>query len=185
MSIFLSSDHHFYHGNIIKYCDRPFLNIDHMNLEMIERWNATITNNDIVLYLGDLSAGLGQNKIYFQDLIRSLNGKKILIRGNHDHQTNDWYIEAGFKNVFDALKLGNILLIHYTLETALEKGMNLTHLEPFDFVVHGHTHRLGPNLENHFNVAADRHNFTPIQYENVVPQNFQNDFLEDINKLNL
>ena len=52
--IFFTSDHHFYHTNIIKYCQRPFQSVEEMNEVMVERWNAVVGKNDTVYYLGDL-----------------------------------------------------------------------------------------------------------------------------------
>ena len=53
--IFFTSDHHFYHSNIIKYCQRPFHSVEEMNEEMIRRWNSVVGVDDTVYYLGDFS----------------------------------------------------------------------------------------------------------------------------------
>lgn len=75
--IYIISDTHFSHNNIIRYCDRPFTNIQDMNKHIVEKWNSVVKPNDIVLHLGDVGFGL---KEQLTPLITSLNGNKILIK---------------------------------------------------------------------------------------------------------
>lgn len=94
--IYLISDTHFNHKNIIQYENRPFSSIEEMNNEMIKRWNAVVKEDDIVLHLGDV--GLG-NESSLKRIIPSLNGHKILIRGNHDQKSKKFYLDCGFEEV--------------------------------------------------------------------------------------
>jgi calcineurin-like phosphoesterase family protein len=57
MATWWTSDTHFSHVNIIRYCDRPFATVDEMNAEMIARWNDTVAPADDVWHLGDLALG--------------------------------------------------------------------------------------------------------------------------------
>ena len=79
--IFFTSDHHFGHKNIIKFCNRPFESIDEMNEELISRWNAKVGPNDEVYHLGDFALCTTNE---FTDIIGRLNGIIYLIGGNHD-----------------------------------------------------------------------------------------------------
>ena len=54
--VFFTSDTHFYHGNIIRFCNRPFKDVEMMNETIIANWNNTIGQDDIVFHLGDLYA---------------------------------------------------------------------------------------------------------------------------------
>ena len=115
----VTSDNHFYHGNIIKYCDRPFKDFEEMNNVMITKWNRFVHPQDIVYHLGDFAL-CGPTKK--KGLLESLNGFIILILGNHDkgkqHNLNLKFIE-----VHDYLVLGNnkLILSHrpifYDMET--------------------------------------------------------------------
>ena len=51
--VFFTSDTHFYHGNIIRFCNRPFKDVDMMNETIISNWNNTVGQDDIVFHLGD------------------------------------------------------------------------------------------------------------------------------------
>lgn len=55
--IYFTSDLHFNHENIIKYCNRPFKNIDDMDNYLINYWNKIIRTKDIVYILGDFAFG--------------------------------------------------------------------------------------------------------------------------------
>lgn len=82
-NIFFTSDTHFWHSNIIKYCKRPFSSVEEMNDVIINNWNSIVKKNDIVFHLGDF--GFCDSK-KFSDIIKKLNGKIYLITGNHDRK---------------------------------------------------------------------------------------------------
>jgi len=81
---FIVSDTHFCHAQILEYCARPFKSVEEMNEVMIERWNAVVSPSDVVIHMGDV--GFRYEKL--KDIIDRLNGKKLLIRGNHDWSIN-------------------------------------------------------------------------------------------------
>ena len=56
-SIWFTSDTHFSHCNIIKYCNRPFKDVDEMNKILIQNWNNVVRPDDIVWHLGDFALG--------------------------------------------------------------------------------------------------------------------------------
>src|SRR3972149_2927673 len=100
-NIFFTSDTHFNHANIIKYCGRPFGSVDEMNREMITRWNAVVDPEDTVYHLGDFALGKVSE---WPAIFRQLNGsKKILIRGNH-YRSQRHMIELGFAEVHNKLE---------------------------------------------------------------------------------
>jgi len=79
--MFFTSDTHFSHTNIIRYCDRPFRDTDHMDEEIIRRWNETVSPEDIVFHLGDIALGPIDKSL---PKIARLNGYKVAVLGNHD-----------------------------------------------------------------------------------------------------
>lgn len=85
MTIFITSDHHFNHANIIKYCARPYNTVQEMDFDMIERWNSVVQDRDQVYHLGDFMLGnWGTARSY----LKQLKGKIYFIKGNHD---NGWW----------------------------------------------------------------------------------------------
>ena len=79
--LWFTSDTHFGHENIIRFCNRPFKNAAEMNAELIRRWNQTVPEDGIVFHLGDFAYG---NASLWNDILSQLHGTKYLILGNHD-----------------------------------------------------------------------------------------------------
>lgn len=79
--IFFTSDTHFYHGNVLKFCNRPFDSIKEMNTALINAWNQKVGENDIVFHLGDFCWG---NASQWNTILEQLNGRIYLTLGNHD-----------------------------------------------------------------------------------------------------
>ena len=96
--IYIVSDTHFFHRNIIEYCDRPYDNIEIMNEDIVNKWNSIVKEDDIVFHLGDVGFGLVEQ---LQPIVHRLNGHKILLRGNHDMNrgTISW-TNIGFEFVY-------------------------------------------------------------------------------------
>ena len=81
--VYLISDTHFNHANIIKYCNRPFANVEEMDKTIIKNWNNIVRDKDIVYFLGDFVLSKNKTK-KAKELIELLNGEIIFIKGNHD-----------------------------------------------------------------------------------------------------
>lgn len=127
MKTFLISDTHLNHDNIATYCDRPknFTDL------IIKRWNERVSVNDTVIHLGDVAIG---KRGVVEAQIRSLNGTKILVRGNHDRAgSNSWWMDHGFSFSCDALKWGTAWLTH---EPATSRAGGC------DLNIHGHLHNI-------------------------------------------
>ena len=90
--IFLIGDCHFGHRNIIKYCNRPFKDVEDMNEQLIKNWNSVVGKNDTVYVVGDFAL-CGKQKII--EIGQRLNGRKRLVLGNHDQASVNTYREAG------------------------------------------------------------------------------------------
>ncbi|MDH2998723.1 hypothetical protein A1D22_11245 [Pasteurellaceae bacterium LFhippo2] len=82
--VFFTSDLHFHHQNIMKFSPtfRPFNSVDEMNEYLIEYWNNTVGENDIVYNLGDFSFSPNLDRIV--NILKRLNGEHHFILGNHD-----------------------------------------------------------------------------------------------------
>ena len=81
--IFFSSDQHFGHRNVLRFCARPYETEKEMGLALIDNWNSVVSNDDIVVTLGDFSWFNDSHSI--KKLMEKLNGKEIyLVLGNHD-----------------------------------------------------------------------------------------------------
>lgn len=143
MSEFFIADTHFYHRNVITMDGRPFTTIDEMNEEMRRRWNDRVKPRDRVYILGDF-IWLDPEDARYIEFTRSLNGKKVLICGNHDHPED---FSAKLAKCFEEIT-------HYKEIKTNKKTIIMSHF-PIAFYRHdmyptvyhffGHLHNTGEN----------------------------------------
>ena len=112
---FYIADWHYNHANILSYDNRPFKTVEEMDAALVERWNATVTSADTVYVLGDMFWG-GETKAV--PVLDSLNGKKILIKGNHDRCKNTEFRKrfdqiSGYLEITDGDR--HVVLCHYPM----------------------------------------------------------------------
>ena len=173
--IWFTSDLHFWHKNILKYCDRPFSNVKEMNNKIIRNYNSKVGDNDTVYILGDIAMGKREASI---PLVKRLNGNKILILGNHDNSVDKerWISEFGFSAVWDyyiTQHSGDYFVMAHdpvdTLFIARNVGFKT---EPI--LLNGHVHDLREfstdDINNRFslNVGIDVNNYFPMSHSEVL-----------------
>ena len=161
MSTFLIGDTHFYHANIIKYCDRPFATVAEMNECIIENWNRTVGQLDTVFVLGDF-AFCGKNGVI--DIGNKLHGKKTLILGNHDDASIKTYYDAGFEFVskYPILYKDFYVLSHYP-QYIQNNGVYA------NIFAHVHNNPMYTNFSSRsFCASAERINYTPIDFDEII-----------------
>lgn len=97
-NVYVTADPHFGHKNIIEYEIRPFNSVEDMEKKLISNWNKVINNKSKIFVLGDFSF-LGKEET--KRVISNLNGRKILVLGNHDRAHSlMWWYDAGFDEVY-------------------------------------------------------------------------------------
>ncbi len=86
MNYWWTSDYHFSHFNIIRYCKRPFETAEEMNETIIRKHNERVKPEDTVFFLGDFifKGGKEGGVEKYRQFEKRLNGKFIFIKGNHD-----------------------------------------------------------------------------------------------------
>ena len=84
VNVYFTTDFHLFHHNVLKFDNRPFNDVHHMHQVIEERWNETVTPDDIVIYLGDLSFARREDKDYVNQMMERLNGQIHFVLGNHD-----------------------------------------------------------------------------------------------------
>lgn len=133
---FVISDTHFGHTNSWEKFKlpngdplRPFTSTEEMDETMIERWNAKVGPLDIVYHLGDVVIA----KKALQ-LVSRLNGKKRLVRGNHDIFRDQDYRDVGFDSIYGVrVFVDKFILSHIPLHPDCVT-------DRFRVNVHGHLH---------------------------------------------
>ena len=161
--IWVTSDTHFCHENIIRYEMRPFESVYEMNERLIENWNANVKVDDVVFHVGDF--GLGREE-HILPIIKRLNGKITLIRGNHDDSLSK-LLSLGFASVCDLLALRykhwELRFSHVPLEDLIYEDTSHGILN-----IHGHIHGKTRVSKNRINVSCDAWEYTPVTLEEIL-----------------
>lgn len=159
--IFIISDTHFFHTNIIKYCNRPFKDAAQMNIELIQKWNSVVGTDDIVYHLGDFAFGNINN---VKSIVSQLHGRIKLIKGNHDKFSNSTLRGIGFAEVYDKPIIINdfIILSHEPMFI----NANCPYINIF-----GHVHD-SPDYKTISEVgacvSAERIDYTPVLLSDII-----------------
>jgi calcineurin-like phosphoesterase family protein len=192
--LYFTSDLHLHHDNIIKYCSRPFKDVDEMDKTIIDNWNNTIKDNDIIFILGDFCWRMGSSSIRWY--LDNLTGKKIVLLGNHDKNEKAFIskVEAIYDGIVnirvqdkDASEgYQRITLCHYPMLSWYQ-----SHRGAWQLFGHMHNQMLKPIKENieggdevadflkteykyseklrsdQYDVGVDGNNFKPISYYEI------------------
>jgi len=158
MKTLVTADTHFDHQNIIRYCNRPFKDKEHMNEVLVNNWNNMVSKNDVIYHLGDWGMTHQTNQI--DHWSKFLNGRIIAILGQHDKQLPS-IIEWDKTKV---LKYGETFfyLIHMPYQVDRWKS----------WIIHGHTHNTQMEqypfingIRKTINVSVEMTNYKPIDLE--------------------
>ena len=173
MNYFIA-DTHFGHKNILKLCKRPFSTQEEMEKQLVENWNRKVKNNDTIYIIGDLF----WDCYSAERILPNLNGKKVLILGNHDESwVNKFDISKHFISISTLLntRIDNrfVTLCHYPM---LEwKGSNKEGSSKQSYLIHGHIHnKVKPEYsllnknEHCLNAGVDVNDFEPKTLDELI-----------------
>ncbi|MDE2098295.1 MAG: metallophosphoesterase [Patescibacteria group bacterium] len=162
--IWLITDTHWNHTRLIELGHRPANFEERIRFQ----WQRLVAPSDIVIHLGDVILG---RKAMLPDILSELPGVKMLIRGNHDDESNGWYLSRGFAAVMDGMLMGDVWLTHQP-HAVLPVGAVLN--------VHGHIHDNNvPPLRPYCRLLALEHTqYAPVEMQSfcskVAAQNLEN-----------
>lgn len=141
--LFLITDTHLGHQNMLKSCGRParFTNL------ILDNCRKIVKSNDTLIHLGDVAWNA-------EELMRfmKLPGRKILVRGNHDKKSTSYYMDVGFALVVDSMTM-TLQGIRMLFSHAPQYGHTA------DINIHGHQHDL--HYEDVF------HRYWPLALEHM------------------
>lgn len=190
---FHTSDMHFSHIRIIEICRPQFRDVDHMNETMIERWNGKVSPADTVWVHGDGWMGRKDESLR---IIEELNGRIILIVGNHDAphpaydkrqwKRDEWaqrYLDAGVSEirvdnvVFHKIGGETVMMSHFPYEGDHTEDERYGEYRPENIgltLIHGHVHDAWKVRRTSdwrrtlmVNVGVDVWDFTPVSAETL------------------
>lgn len=123
----------FSHANCLGFDNRPFVNVEQMNEELIRRWNSVVSDGDLVYILGDM---FWCTPKIAAPIMEQLNGQKILVKGNHD-RWHDSKFDKPFVKIDEYMEIEdegrNAVLCHYPIPCFKNHFYGWIHL-------YGHVH---------------------------------------------
>jgi calcineurin-like phosphoesterase family protein len=162
MKNFFTADSHFNHTKILKYCNRPFNNVEEMNAVIINNLNSVVGKKDNIWHLGDFAFGKDVNEL--KKIFNRLNGNKFLILGNHDKVNLMSQLDWKSIEIFKEISVGGnpIILMHYAMRV-----WPASHFGSWQLYGHSHGQLLDdPNLLS-WDVGVDNNNFYPVSYDRI------------------
>jgi calcineurin-like phosphoesterase family protein len=147
MKTWITSDLHFGHKNIMKFCPKTrghYTDTDVMREDMIRIWNDNVQDGDLVYILGDVAFLPAVEAVA---IMRRLNGRKILVEGNHDRKIlNDPVFRSCFEEIHKYLEIRYndtmIVMLHYPIAEWNQMHRGAVHF-------YGHLHGNPSGLENY------------------------------------
>ncbi len=193
------SDTHFMHENILKFCRSNYASVDTMHEDMVSIWNSYIKPEDTVYNLGDLAFKTGLREKELDVLLKSLNGRQILVKGNHDERKKVAKFSA-ITELHDRLiiEIGGVefLMSHFPYKENMAAKDVADRPECFTEdlldedsgarvpLLHGHTHELFTIRPGGLCLCWDRWH-RPVSEEEVFAiYKDTNGFLENLDKYN-
>lgn len=159
---FFISDTHFGHRNIITFKDdddkplRPFDSVEEMDETMVANWNGTVKPQDTVYHLGDVVINRKALAILWR-----LNGRKILIKGNHDIFKLKDYVQH-----FDDIRAYKVMPAHGIICSHIP--IHPESLARWKVNIHGHLHSNTLPDKRYFSVCVEQINYTPISFDEIL-----------------
>jgi len=164
--LWFGADFHFCHDNIIKYCNRPFKDVQEMNEQLIKNWNKLLQEDDDIIIAGDfIHSG---NLEVINNLISRLNGRMWLVYGNHDYQNrlDRLIVQHALYHTSDALDFE-------VADDELEDGrmrFHITHY-PCEYWTRRAVHLFGHIHSGPLSTASEILSFKPMRYDIGVDAN--------------
>lgn len=160
METFFIGDTHFGHSDVINFENRPFADVNEMDKSLIHNWNAVVSDKDRVFMIGDFSFYAEEKT---KEICLNLKGHKILIKGNHDTNSEEFYRDCGFESVYSYPIIINQFWIISHEPIYLNKNMPYAN-------IYGHVHgnEIYKDASSHsFCACVERINYTPIAWHEI------------------
>lgn len=171
--IWITSDSHFGHDNIIKFGQRTKAH----EVTMLANWIDRIREEDTILHLGDVAMGGPMKQVSWLKVIGRLPGKKYLVLGNHDelhHEQPYHYTDTAGFTVIPEFEQDGVVFSHRPVCHG-----DLREFSEWEINVHGHTHANAFNPthdgfpfedKRYVNVCVEHTNMGPVQIGNLLPE---------------
>ncbi len=158
--VWVWSDLHLGHDNIIRYANRPFADAEEMDGSLYANWEATVETEDRLIFVGDVAMRAAVGEHTWQRIRTARGADKNLVIGNHDLTGSGQLRVRGFDHVCSVLCADGdpaLVFTHMPLSAVPEGAVN----------IHGHTHEDAPRPSAHINVSVEQIEYRPVALERL------------------
>lgn len=176
MTNYYTADTHFGHENIIRFCNRPFADVEEMNRRLIDAWNARVSDGDDVYVIGDFAY---RSATSVKSIVEKLAGRKHLVVGNHDVKwmktcvPENLFVEIGHALYAVDDKNRRLWMCHYPCMTWPGSKYESS------YHIYGHIHNNKPEefwqllqkYDRALNAGAEVNGYMPVTLEELIANN--------------
>lgn len=159
---FVISDTHFGHAGVCKFLRadgvtklRPWDSPEEMDAALIQNWNDVVRPTDTVYHLGDVA--INRRAI---STLKQLNGRKILIKGNHDIFKLKDYVEY-FEDIRGYCVTSSLVILSHIPIHERSKSRFIGN-------IHGHLHANCLDDPWYQNVSVEQIDYRPVPLEDII-----------------
>lgn len=137
----------------------PYQSVSNIR-QLSDSYANDIQVDDVFIYLGDLCDPAVTDLNELKRLVQNIPGYKILVKGNHDTETNYFYRDIGFDEVCDVCVINQVAFSHFPLK-----------VEPDMINIHGHLHtekRSDVDDANHINAYREDYYKHPVEISELI-----------------
>ena len=124
--IWITTDTHFGHDKLVEYSGRP----ENHSTIILQELHKNLKEGDTLIHLGDIC--IGNDETWHHLLTELPKGKRILVKGNHDNKSNNWYLNHGWDMVCEQFS------DHYFGKYITFSHKPIPHIQNLN--IHGHFH---------------------------------------------
>ena len=166
MKTHFTSDTHFNHKNIIEYSNRPYTDINHMTEMLVQNWNSVVDKGDTVIHVGDFAMG---DKEQIPGIRKRLNGRIVLVLGNHDYDRRGQILKpiqaGGFDEMYPELTIEVDGIMVYVRH---EPKLDFRSTAEVPYHICGHVHDAWNRKGHIINAGMDVRGYKPITLNDMI-----------------
>lgn len=156
-SVWVGTDWHVW--SIGHTSHHPYQSVSNIR-QLSDSYANDIQVDDVFIYLGDLCDPAVTDLNELKHLVQNIPGYKILVKGNHDTETDYFYRDIGFDEVCDVCVINQVAFSHFPLK-----------VEPDMINIHGHLHtekRSDVDDANHINAYREEYYKHPVEISELI-----------------
>jgi len=155
-NVFFTSDEHYGHRNVIRFCRRPYEDVDEMDEDFISKFNETVPKDGLTFHGGDFCLWSKTSEVY-RKYVSRLNGNHVFLMGSHDRWLNNKTSHEIIEIIIDKQP---IVICHYAMRVWHRSHYN-------SWLLYGHSHGNLPPEGKSWDIGVDTNGYRPLSFDEL------------------